>query len=97
MKGQTLTEFSSELDIPKSTLQSVMIDGNTTVDTLIRMSSALNESLDTPVFGECQTKRISDVMQFINEVSWFVMLSSEKQEKFRYHLNEMLLLLDYEI
>lgn len=97
MKGKTLAEFSLELDIPKSTLQSVMVDGNTTVDTLVRMSNALNESLDKLVFGEHQTKRIEDVKRFLDEVSWFVKLSSEKQEKFRYHLNEMLMLLDYEI
>ena len=40
------------MGIPKSTVQAIMMDGNTTVDTLIRMANALNISLDDLVFGE---------------------------------------------
>ena len=48
----SLAEFAGKLGVPKSTLQSVMQDGNTTLDTLIKIQQGLNISLDELVYGE---------------------------------------------
>ena len=55
--SKSLLEFSEELGIPKSTIQSIISDGNTTLDTLIRMAKALDASLDELVFGDLPAKQ----------------------------------------
>jgi len=50
-RSMTMLECSESLGIPKSTLQTVMKDGNVTLDTLLRISNALGKSLDELVFG----------------------------------------------
>jgi len=95
-RGKSLAEFSEELGIPRSTVHSIMVDGNTTVDTLIRMASSLHVSLDVLVFGELPAKRLDDVWHFLRDLEWFVKLSLEKQERFRYLLGELLELLEYD-
>lgn len=44
--NKSLTEFAQEIGIAKSTVQSILKDGNTTLDTAIRISTALGISLD---------------------------------------------------
>lgn len=97
-RSKSLLEFSEELGIPKSTVQSIMLDGNTTLDTLIRMANALDVSLDELVSGDLPTKQkqLHDLQSFLHEVGWFTKLSPKKQESFRYHLGELLGLLGYE-
>lgn len=95
-RKNTLSEFSKELGIAKSTLQSVMMDGNTTVDTLIRIASALKVTLDELVFGNAGPKETDRVQCLLNEMKWYIDMPTEKQEKFRSHLNEMLNLLGYD-
>ena len=48
---KTLMEFSKEPGIAKSTVQSAMEGGNTTLDTAIRMAEQLGVTLDDLVFG----------------------------------------------
>ena len=51
--GMSQKEFAAHLNVPRSTIQSVMSNnGNTTVDTLIRLSVSLPFSLDDLVFGD---------------------------------------------
>ena len=45
-QGKSLAELSMEFGIARSTVQSVMADGNTTLDTLIRIACAMHCSLD---------------------------------------------------
>ena len=95
-KNQTLAEFSQELGVARSTVQSIMVDGNTTVDTLVLMANALQVTLDDLVFGGSPIKNTRDVQHFLRNVGWFTRLPGEKQEKFRYHLHELLKLLEYD-
>ena len=81
--NKTLTEFSEELTIPKSTLQSLMKDGNTTLDTLIRIQTALGITLDELVYGEEWIFRKELEEQMYNNVSWLVDLSAEAREEFQ--------------
>ena len=57
--GMSQKEFAAHLNVPRSTIQSVMAkNGNTTVDTLIRISVSLPFSLDDLVLGDlsCEPK-----------------------------------------
>ena len=95
-QGKSVAEMSKELGIAKSTVQSVMADGNTTLDTLIRLAGAMHMSLDELVFGERPAKQFCDIRFFLAQVGWYAGLPAEKQEKFLYHLFEMLRLLGYD-
>lgn len=49
INGQSIGELAKIADIPKSTLQSIRHNGNTTIDTAVRISDALGLSLDSLV------------------------------------------------
>ena len=66
-----------------------MIDGNTTVDTLIRIANGLDITLDDLVFGEMQTEQIDKVKKLLTEMQWYMQLAEEKRERLRYHLQEI--------
>ena len=92
-RDKTLSEFSRELGIAKSTLQSVMTDGNTTVDTLIRIANALDLTLDALVFGVSQEARMDQLEDVLSKLDWYACLPVQKQTLFRYQLNKLLQLL----
>ena len=93
LQGRSLAEFSAELGIPRSTVQSAMVEGNTNLDTLIRMANALHITIDELVFGSVPAKA-DKLLRFLRHLHWFAKLSLEKQTKFRYHLGELLKLLE---
>ena len=95
-RQKTLLEFSKELGIARSTLQPVMVDGNTTVDTLIRIANALGATLDDLVFGAIQPVQTDQIQNFLHNIDWYAQLTPEKQELFRYHLGEILRLFSHE-
>ncbi len=86
----TQAEFARMLDMPKSTLQTVMDSGNTTLDTLINIAANLNVSLDELVFGAEQSGRQWLVEAMIHSVSWFTQQPAERQKLLCYHLNSLL-------
>ena len=94
-QGKSLTGLSAELGIARSTVQSVLSDGNTTLDTLIRIAHATNSTLDELVFGDTPARRLDDIQSFLGQVGWFIRLPAEKQEKFLFYLQEMLKLLEH--
>lgn len=87
---KTMTEFAGELGIPKSTLQAIMIHGNTTLDTTIRMANAMHITLDELVFGKKVSCSLEQVQYLLHEMGWYTALSIEKQDKIRYHVQEIL-------
>ena len=93
-RGCSLTEFSRELDISKSTLQSVMKCGNTTLDTLLRLEKALNTSLDDLVHGGGRKAEMQREM--LNLISNYEKLPPGDREMFRCYLSRLLDLMDRE-
>lgn len=79
----SLTKFSERLQIPRTTMQSVLNDGQTTLDTACRISNALQLPLSTLTSGLLNQEQ-ADVMKasfiFLN---WFDRLSGAEQEKVR--------------
>ena len=86
----TQAEFARMLDIPKSTLQTVMESGNTTLDTLINIAVKLDVSLDELVFGAEPFDKQWLVGAMIHGVSWFTEQPPERQKLLCYHLNSLL-------
>jgi len=88
-RGKSITEFSQELSIPKSTMQPILKTGNTTLNTAVNIASSLNISLDELVNGE----GASEQMRFLRTVSEmlerFNHLNAEEQEKLKYHIMEI--------
>ncbi len=95
-QGKSLAELSLEFGIARSTIQSVMTDGNTTLDTLIRIACAMHCSLDELVFGGQPVKRMDGVRSFMGQLEWFAGLPAEKQEKLVFHSMEILKLLEHD-
>lgn len=95
-QGKSLAELSMEFGIARSTVQSVMADGNTTLDTLIRIACAMHCSLDKLAFGGQPAKQTDGVRSFMGRLEWFAGLPTETQEKFVFHLLKMLKLLEHD-
>ena len=89
----TQAEFAQALDVPKSTLQSVMLDGNTTLDTLIHLADALNVTLDELVFEADLPGREGVMRSLLISADWYANLSPEQQKMLCYHLGGLIKLL----
>ena len=89
----TQTEFAQALDLPKSTLQAVMLDGNTTLETLIHMANALDVTLDELVFDSCLAEKEGMIRWLLTGASWYAEQTAEGQEQLRYHIRGILELL----
>ena len=92
----TQAEFARELDVPKSTLQTVMDSGNTTLETLINISESLNVSLDELVFGAEMSNRERLVEALLRSISWFTEQPADRQKELCYHINSILNILTRE-
>lgn len=88
-RGSNLKEFSAELGIPKSTLQSVLQDGNTTLETLLRIQSALGISLDALVFGDPEDPSKDQVRAIMECASLYSQLAPGKQKEFHFYMNKL--------
>ena len=89
-KGQSVSEFAQAAGLPKSTFQSVRTNGNTTLDTTIRISDGLGIPLDSLVGDSGLAEKIDIVQQLLRAVEWFRTLSSDDQEKVAAHFRGIL-------
>ena len=92
-RKKTLAELAEELDIAKSTLYSILVSGNATIDTLIRIANALDVSLDVLVFGRLAPSGFDKLFVIIPAIGWYARLPAHHQGLFRYHLIKILQLL----
>ncbi len=90
LREYSLVEFSKEIGVPKSTLQSVLENGHTTLDTAIRISEGLNIPLDTLLSEDFLSKKIDILHGFIKSFNWFSSLSADDQKIVVFHLTKIL-------
>lgn len=90
IKECSLVEFSKEIGVPKSTLQSVLEDGHTTLDTAIRISEGLNIPLDTLLSDDALAQKLDVLHGFIKDLNWFSSLSASNQKEVVFYLNKIL-------
>lgn len=93
-QNRSLTEFPRLLGVPKSTLQSVMLDGNTTLDTLIYLADALGVTLDQLVFGADLDETIGCTQWLLSGASWFAKLPPQQQKKLHAYIDAILDLIE---
>lgn len=89
-RGYTYAEFSKELDLPKSTIETIMNCGNTTLHTAIQISERLGIPLDLLLSDEPLDQEFNIVQWFMHGISTFSTLSAEQQYKISLYLNEIL-------
>lgn len=88
--GQSLKVFAHELDMAKSTLQSVCASGHTTLDTAVRIADALGLPLDSLVGDTDLPKKTRLVRGLVQSVDWFWVLSPDEQEEVLDHFQRIL-------
>lgn len=80
-RGMSLMEFAEELDVPKSTLRAILKDGNTTLETAIRIAVNMGIGLDRLVhdrqFSEKQLILVH--LEWVGD--WFMSLPKETRGK----------------
>lgn len=86
-------EFSQELDVPKTTLQSIMEDGQTTLHTAMHISGKLDIPLDTLTNGRLSPQQIRRLDGFMSHLGWYDRLPEEKQKAVRHHIFSLLQLM----
>ena len=74
---KSLAEFAKELGIPQSTLQNIMKEGNTTLDTLMQISLHTDRSLDELVLGEAHDSTTWDMTSRL--ISGYAQMKPEEQ------------------
>lgn len=89
-RHQSLAAFADEIGIPKSTLQSVLSDGHTTLDTAIRIADALQISLDT-LLEECFSPAQYDMLNgMLKNIAWLAQLDVHQRKEILYHLQQII-------
>ena len=90
MKGCTQAEFSAELGVPTSTLQTVLYSGNTTLDTLLHLAEALDVSLDELVCCRQNPQGYAWFRQMMQGFGWYVEMDEERQNAVWYHVCQLI-------
>ena len=90
--NKTYVEFSEELNIPKSTLQSIIQNGNTTLDTLLILEAELGVSLDELVHGEMLARKYDFVKGILFKTEWYPKLTPSQMEEVCYCMDRLLVL-----
>lgn len=89
MKGCTQAEFSAELGVPTSTLQTMLYSGNTTLDTLLQLADAMDISLDELVLRRRSPEVDERIRQLMQEFAWYSEMTEERQKAVWYHVCEL--------
>ncbi len=86
----SLTEFSNALDIPRTTLQSVLETGQTTLDTACRISEALKIPLSVLTDERFPMENVPVLHGFLTIFGWYCGLPQEKKQHVANHLEWLL-------
>lgn len=86
----SLTEFSKELGIPKSTLQSILEEGNTSLHTALCIAEHLEVPLSSLTGEIIPEKSLDSILSLMNCLEWFDDLPSEKQKDVTTHIRAIM-------
>ena len=78
--GLSMTKFSKKLELSRSTVQSVMDDGQTSLDTACRIANALQLPLGTLTGGELQSERADILHSTLVVLDWYFDLPAQTQK-----------------
>ena len=86
----SLTEFSAALNIPRTTLQSVLENGQTTLDTACRISEALEIPLSVLTDDRFPMENVAVLHGFLMMFGWYSDLSKGMQQDVASHIQCLL-------
>ena len=75
----SLEKFAKKLRIPKATMQSVMKEGNTSLDTACKISNALEMPLSALTSSTFRPETAHILHRLLDVFSWYNNLSEEQQ------------------
>lgn len=75
----SLTRFAEVLQVPRSTLQSILQCGQTSLDTACRISNTLDIPLSALADDRCTWPEPEVLVPLLRNLGWFVCLPEEKQ------------------
>lgn len=78
-RGLSMTGFASELGISKSTLQSIMASGNTTLDTAERIAASLGVPQVELLFDDRLPQKSNAARWLLQGTAWYASLSRDAQ------------------
>ena len=81
--GMSMTKFSEQLDMSRSTVQSVLDEGQTTLDTACRIANALRLPLCTMTGGTLSPERVDVLHGLLLMADWYHSLNAESQKNIR--------------
>ena len=76
----SLEKFSRQLNIPKATMQSVMKEGNTSLDTACKISNALEMPLSALTSSTFRPETAHVLHRLLDVFAWYSTLPAEKQK-----------------
>ena len=90
LRGLSLSEYAAELGIPKSTLQSILADGNTSLHTAIQISNRMQMPLDSLLGDDIPPEKHELLLSCLRFLTWFASLTAEKQRTVLLLMEELL-------
>lgn len=90
IKCASMAEFSEELDVPKSTLQDILKDGNTSLHTALHIAGQLKVSLSTLTGEVIPAENFAALPALLQFLGWFDSLSAEQQAEIAVHIHAIL-------
>ena len=89
-RGQSLEEFALDIGMAKSTLRSIRVSGNTTLNTALLISERLGLSLDSLVGDAALPEKTQLTRHLIRSFDCLRTLSPEKREEVLLHFHRIL-------
>ncbi len=86
----SIAEFSKELDVPKSTLQDILKDGNTSLHTALHIARQLNVPLSTLTGEVIPGENLTALSALLRSFGWFNSLSGEDQKVVADHIRAIM-------
>lgn len=90
LRSVNLTAFSEELGIPKSTLQTILKDGNTSLHTALNIADRLKVPLSSLTDAVVSEDELASIAPLLQCFQWFDRLPKEDREKVAFHINAIL-------
>lgn len=90
INNTNLAEFSEELDIPKSTLQDILKDGNTSLHTALHIAGRLNMPLSALTGEMVPTENLDVLSALLKCFEWYALLSAEDQRAVTPHIRAIM-------
>lgn len=85
-KNYSLKEFAQRLDIPKSTLQSILEDGNTSLNTALYIAERLEVPLSTLTGEIIPAELLDSILALMKCLSKFADLPGEAQDEIIFNI-----------